>query len=348
MGLNPGQYTGDGKAGSNAGGSVQRHQGLAPADEVPNLGAETPVVDPNPLHQGKDSPRFGTGVVLVVPPHHFKQQWEEIQPFLGHREPPSPAILFVVAPPKDAIGDELVQPGGEDVGGNALFRFEELAIRLFSPEDHVAEDEEGPAIPHHFEGKIDGTVAVAPNVVFEAVNRAKEWTGTDVEFTVTPTAQGTNLKFVHRGLRPQLECYSACHDAWTAYVAGSLKDLVLTGRGKPAPVDDVVARVRPKQEGINLQFVPQSPEDVWRAVDPDAEFVFRFRELHRSTQKVVRRTEPQTLAWKMIDSHLSFAPNPAEWTGTEIVFELEPFEGGTAVHFNHRGLVPELSCYQDR
>jgi len=61
---------------------------------------------------------------------------------------------------------------------------------------------------------------------------------------------------------PELKSYPASHDVWTAYVEGNFKALVLTGRGNPAPVDDVLARVSPEQEGINLQFiVPQEPQN---------------------------------------------------------------------------------------
>ncbi|HTW99874.1 MAG TPA: SRPBCC domain-containing protein [Acidimicrobiales bacterium] len=64
-----------------------------------------------------------------------------------------------------------------------------------------------------------------------------EWVGTDVTFEITPAEGGTELRFVHRGLVPQFECYDACSSAWAFYVNGSLKRLITTGAGEPNPLE---------------------------------------------------------------------------------------------------------------
>jgi uncharacterized protein YndB with AHSA1/START domain len=62
-----------------------------------------------------------------------------------------------------------------------------------------------------------------------------EWVGTDITFEITPQGDGTELRFTHRGLVPEFECYEACSSAWGFYVNGSLKRLITTGEGDPNP-----------------------------------------------------------------------------------------------------------------
>lgn len=61
----------------------------------------------------------------------------------------------------------------------------------------------------------------------------QEWTGTTVRFDVRPTADGTEVRFTHEGLVPQVECYGVCRVAWGEYVLGSLKELIEAGAGRP-------------------------------------------------------------------------------------------------------------------
>lgn len=60
-----------------------------------------------------------------------------------------------------------------------------------------------------------------------------EWINTRLVFTITPQGQQTKIVFTHEGLVPSYECYAVCHDAWTSYIQGSLKDFINTGTGKP-------------------------------------------------------------------------------------------------------------------
>jgi hypothetical protein len=62
----------------------------------------------------------------------------------------------------------------------------------------------------------------------------EEWTGTTIRFDLTPTAEGgTEVRFTHVGLRPQVECYGICRVAWAEYVPGSLKERIESGAGRP-------------------------------------------------------------------------------------------------------------------
>jgi hypothetical protein len=55
-----------------------------------------------------------------------------------------------------------------------------------------------------------------------------EWNGTDIVFEIEPSAKGSLLRFTHLGLTSGVECFEDCKDAWTFYVTGGLKDLILS------------------------------------------------------------------------------------------------------------------------
>jgi hypothetical protein len=61
----------------------------------------------------------------------------------------------------------------------------------------------------------------------------EEWTGTTIRFEVLPTADGTEVRFTHEGLVPQVECFGVCRVAWSEYILGSLKDLIEARGGRP-------------------------------------------------------------------------------------------------------------------
>lgn len=66
----------------------------------------------------------------------------------------------------------------------------------------------------------------------EPTGHTKEWLGTRIELTIEPAPGGTRLTFRHVGLTPGLECYTACEDAWTYFLA-SIEALATTGTGTP-------------------------------------------------------------------------------------------------------------------
>ncbi|WP_329423409.1 SRPBCC family protein [Streptomyces sp. NBC_01268] len=67
------------------------------------------------------------------------------------------------------------------------------------------------------------------------VSEPGEWTGSEIVFDITPVADGTELRFTHVGLVPDVECFGACSTAWTHFVDGSLRSLITTGKALPEP-----------------------------------------------------------------------------------------------------------------
>lgn len=62
---------------------------------------------------------------------------------------------------------------------------------------------------------------------------ANEWVGTALTFEFVPTATGTELRFTHVGLVPQIECFDICFSAWQHYIGESLRSNLTTGFGLP-------------------------------------------------------------------------------------------------------------------
>ena len=58
-----------------------------------------------------------------------------------------------------------------------------------------------------------------------------EWTGTTITFDIAPKGGKTEVVFTHVGLKPAVECYETCTDAWTSLIQGSLRQLIETGKG---------------------------------------------------------------------------------------------------------------------
>ena len=61
---------------------------------------------------------------------------------------------------------------------------------------------------------------------------AKEWLGTTMEFGIVAAGTGTELRFRHAGLTPQLECWDDCFAGWTHFMA-SIETFAKTGTGTP-------------------------------------------------------------------------------------------------------------------
>lgn len=53
-----------------------------------------------------------------------------------------------------------------------------------------------------------------------------EWIGTRQVFDIVPVADGTELRFTHDGLVPQLDCYDGCSNAWSYYIRTSLRERI--------------------------------------------------------------------------------------------------------------------------
>ncbi|MBU2665341.1 SRPBCC domain-containing protein [Actinoplanes bogorensis] len=110
----------------------------------------------------------------------------------------------------------------------------------------------------------------------------------------------------------------------------------------------------------SLSFtVDNSPQEVFKAVtnvggwwtgvvegDPAGEFTYRYEDLHYSRQRVIEWVTDRKVVWRVTEAHLTFVADPAEWVGTEIVFEVVPQGARTEVRFTHEGLRSDFECYE--
>jgi hypothetical protein len=68
---------------------------------------------------------------------------------------------------------------------------------------------------------------------FNFTKAKNEWKGTDVIFEVSKKGDKTEIRFTHRGLVSEYECFDVCSNAWGSYINGSLRSLITTGKGQP-------------------------------------------------------------------------------------------------------------------
>jgi hypothetical protein len=117
-----------------------------------------------------------------------------------------------------------------------------------------------------------------------------------------------------------------------------------------------------KKDGFTTSFmVDQTPNEVFTAINnvrgwwsgeidgdadrPGAEFIYHYKDMHRSTQQVTEFVPGKKVVWHVTDAQLTFAKDKTEWIGTDIVFEIAKQGDKTELRFTHEGLVPAFECY---
>ena len=76
-----------------------------------------------------------------------------------------------------------------------------------------------------------------------------------------------------------------------------------------------------------------------------AEFRYRYKDVHRTTQKITELVPGKKVVWRVTQSDLSFVKERDEWIGTDIIFDISSKNGKTEVRFTHVGLAPQIECY---
>src|SRR5262245_21565512 len=108
-------------------------------------------------------------------------------------------------------------------------------------------------------------------------------------------------------------------------------------------------------------LVEQAPEEVFDAInnvrgwwsgeiegDTDklgAEFTYRYKDVHRSRQRVTESVPGRRVVWHVLEARLAFVKDTGERKDTDIVFDISRKCGKTEVGFTHKVLVRAFECY---
>jgi hypothetical protein len=117
------------------------------------------------------------------------------------------------------------------------------------------------------------------------------------------------------------------------------------------------------KQNITYAFtVDKAPDQVFAAINdvrawwsgdidgvtdkPGAEWIYRYKDMHRSKQRIVELIPGKKVEWLVVDSYLSFVKDRTEWNDTRIVFDIAAKGNTTEVKFTHVGLAPDIECYE--
>ena len=64
------------------------------------------------------------------------------------------------------------------------------------------------------------------------LSNKREWVGNTLIWSIELRISGTDLKLIHEGLTPEVECWGVCEQGWDQSLQ-SLKSLLSTGKGNP-------------------------------------------------------------------------------------------------------------------
>ena len=112
----------------------------------------------------------------------------------------------------------------EDFEGTSEKLHDEFTVRF--NDVHISSQKLTAVVP---EQKVEWLVTTS-NLNF--LKDQQEWDGTRVTFELKPKDNQTQLRFIHHGLVPEIECFNDCSKGWTFYL-NSLQSLITTGEGQP-------------------------------------------------------------------------------------------------------------------
>lgn len=107
--------------------------------------------------------------------------------------------------------------------------------------------------------------------------------------------------------------------------------------------------------------VRKSPEEVFAAINAPrawwsqaiegetdrvgAQWQYRYKNVHRASMRVTELVPGKKVVWHVDDNYFNFVKDEKEWTGNDLVFEIERNGDLTHVRFTQVGLVPDYECY---
>ena len=199
---------------------------------------------------------------------------------------------------------------------------------------------------------------------FNFTQDKSEWVDTELIFEVSRKGNKTEIRFTHKGLVPDYECFEICSDAWGSYINGSLRSLITSGKGKPNQKETGIPETVVNDQSYTTAFtVDQSPEEAFAAINDVRAwwtgkpgvigntdklgdvFTYEYAPHHHTTQKVTELIPGKRVVWNVIDSSINFVEDKNEWTGTNITFDIAKKGKRTEVRFTHHGLAPSIECF---
>jgi hypothetical protein len=69
--------------------------------------------------------------------------------------------------------------------------------------------------------------------------------------------------------------------------------------------------------------------------------------MHFTRMKLITLEPSSRIEWIVTESKLTFLSDPEEWIDTTISFDIKSKGSKTEVTFTHRGLVPQIECYNN-
>ena len=98
------------------------------------------------------------GQIFAAPARHLRQDGQKLDALLGQAVDRLLLVAGVVPLGDDPLFHQPLHPVGQDVGGDALFRFQQQLPEMPPvAEYHVPDDQQTPFVTDHFEGEIDRT-----------------------------------------------------------------------------------------------------------------------------------------------------------------------------------------------
>jgi short-subunit dehydrogenase len=148
---------------------------------------------------------------------------------------------------------------------------------------------------------------------------------------------------------------------WVPSGTRATKSSSAPSRISESTTHELTERVMKNQNFTTTILVDQTPQEVFEAVNDvrgwwsgeidgrtdalGAEFEYRYKDVHRTTQRITEFAPGQRVVWHVVDSHINFVEDASEWNDTDIVFDIAKKGDKTELRFTHVGLRPAIACY---